>query len=207
MALQDIYKVRVVCTLQEQTAYNVSHWRITAVAGAGLTDQVIADKFALHFQATLIALMTNAARYWGVGAQKVQPAPVGNEFFNGNRNVAGTAGAGIEAKQVAGYFNLKTAFAGRSQIGKKYIPFVDSNDTDINTGAPTAGFMVRLGAHAAQYSNAVTFPSGADSLTFTPVVYHRTGGTADSIVTATAKQKWATQRRRGDFGRKNPPPF
>jgi hypothetical protein len=50
-------------------------------------------------------------------------------------------------------------------------------------------------------------PNGAGSLNMSPVIWHRSTNTFTLINGYVVRPKFATQRRRGDFGRVNIMPF
>ena len=51
--------------------------------------------------------------------------------------------------------------------------------------------------------NVLTAGSGGNTATLIPVIFHRGNGTTTDITLCKPRPLWATQRRRGDFGRIN----
>jgi hypothetical protein len=166
----------------------------------------VAKRFDVVLSATLIALLNNTAAYWGVGAQRIRPLPIGVEALWQGSAGPGTAGASPMPKQIAGIFSKITAFGGRAMRGRVYVPFPTDLDNSSPSDAPTVGYMTRLGAFAANVVATTAVTGGAGNASMVPVIYHRVSGNVDIIIGATARQKWATQRRRGDYGRPNDPP-
>lgn len=205
--VNDVYRARVYCTLQNQTAINVLHWRVSGIGGAGLSDQDMADKLSADLAPFYKALISSGATYWGLSLQRISPGPIPIEVHTINAQGIGTGDLTRMPKQVCGYFNRKTTFAGRSEIARTYVPFPGEDDNGDATAAPTAGYMTRLGALAGHLIGTIVLGTGGDTVSIIPVIWHRTTSSSTVIVTAQAKQRWATQRRRGDFGRPNNPPF
>lgn len=202
----DLYECRIVTTRGNQTAINVRHYLCTAKAGTGVTDQTLATQLDATFQTALKALMDGGSQYRGVGVRRISPLPLGAEVVStanaGNGNVAGDQ---LPA-QICGMITLRSEFGGRDRRGRIYIPFVAEADND-TIGAPSTGYMTRLGSFAALLIFVQALGTAGNTNTFQPVVHSRKTGVNVYIRTATAIQKWATQRSRGHFGRPNPSPI
>jgi len=52
-----------------------------------------------------------------------------------------------------------------------------------------------------------TVAAGGNDATLLPVVFHRATNTGNDITSYLVRPVWATQRRRGAYGRQNVPPF
>lgn len=206
-AIGDIYALQIVNTQGNQTAYNIQHWQVIEVpGGAGRTDAQIALFFESLYAPLYKAVMTLNANFWGLRLQKIWPLPVLIPVLSIVSAGAGTAGTAALPKQLCGFYNRKGLLAGRTRISRQYVPFPDEDDNLNATCTPSVGYMTRLGAIAGVAITVQLVVAGADNVKLAPVIYHRTTHGVDALTTATAKQKWATQRRRGDFGRPNNPP-
>jgi hypothetical protein len=91
--------------------------------------------------------------------------------------------------------------------------FPDASD-DINNGVPSAGYQTALSNWLAVYLTAVTVPNAGatGSVSLVPCLNHRPGktplpATVTDITSGSISAFWATQRRRGSFGRANSVPF
>ncbi|MCJ7620358.1 MAG: hypothetical protein MUP64_09100, partial [Anaerolineae bacterium] len=99
---------------------------------------------------------------------------------------------------------------GRRKGGRMYIPFPGEGDNDA-TSLPSAAYVARLATHATGVLNTLTV-----GVTFTaiPVVQAITYvggvlilGATRTITEVRSSDRWATQRRRGSYGRKNISPL
>lgn len=209
----DVCIASVVCYDQEQISINALGYLIGGSAGGGATLQSLATALDTAVFAAYIALLNNQAFYLGVSARKF----VGNKLSLPNTTKvntgAGTAGADAMPRQATGMFTKQSALPGPAGRGRVYVPFpavLDNGATPI----PTAGYMVRLGTLAGILAAPLAL-TGPGTATATPVIIryprpaHVPPITLATVVwsTATARQKWATQRRRGSYGRPNVLPF
>jgi len=204
--INDLYEARIVCTYDNQTAINVRHYRVTAKAGTGVTDQTLATQLDATFQAAYKALMSSSARYHGVGVRRIFPLPLGLEVNSIANDGVGTQPVGLNPSQTCGVMTLRTALGGRSRRGRVYIPFSSTSDTGAD-GRPSVGYQTRMGTLAALFFFVQALGAGGNTNTFTPVIYSKKFDYSNQIVTATSVKKWGTQRRRGDYGRPNTAPF
>jgi hypothetical protein len=206
MALNDIVMARIVCTLGNQTAFTVRHYKSTIYAGALDTRQALATALDTGLAATWKNAMSNEATYRGVMVKRIFPLPPTVDSFTiasaGLGAVVGTA----LPKQTSGVVSLRTANAGRAFRGRAYIPFPSEVD-NIANGLPQAAYntaLVNIGIALLLTKSVVNGPT---SETWTPVLYHRLSNTTDPLTAAIARNFWATQRRRGDFGAQNLSPI
>lgn len=204
MPAGDIWQVVFRSGLVDQLGLNVRHYRTNSETGTGATAVEIATAISPTFAPLYKALLTNNANFLGVTAQKIRPVPVGMRGGFGGDTGAGTAGTDPLPRQVSGIIRHVTPFAGPGFRGRSYIPFPDENDNTAD-GAPTAGYITRLAALATEMSDQEVIVGAGGTTTIDPVVFRRESNTFSFIVDpSTALGRWATQRRRGAFGRLNP---
>lgn len=206
VALNNVYKVRQVCSQQAQAGIMVSHWQAVIIAGTGATETQIATAFDTAFAAAIKAVMVSTALYRGTGTQRIFPPPPLLESVS----TAGVGAGGVASdplpKQVTGLVKLFTPSAGRKFRGRKYIPFPAETDNTV-LGVPSAGYIANLTTLANVFKAIVVAGAGGNTATFQCVIWHRSTSTADFVVNALGAPIWATQRRRGDFGAPNVFPF
>lgn len=207
IVFNDVVQFRVFTKLGDQTAINVRHYLCTSHTGTGATIAQAATSFNNLIATNWKTMIGLKATFRGTGAQKIWPLPLSLPALSNANQATGDSGDEPLPQQVCGYFNMKTAYGGRHQISRVYVPFPEEQDNDTLTFRPTAGYMTRLGAVAANFITPFTASAGANTSNLAPVVYHRATHGSDFILTATAKQLWATQRRRGSFGRTNESPI
>lgn len=208
LALGDIIRLRIGCYTATQAAINTIHYKVIEVNGASASD---ADA-ALLFNATLAPLMKNLmsveANYQGVSVQRIYPGtptvPQQSVSLSGPGLIAGT----ILPTQVSGIISFRTALAGRSQRGRMYIPF-PAEDSSLS-GIPVAAYETALGNLAAQLvvsSLLIPGTMGPDNCRLQTVLWHRATNSSDPINAYKVRAKFATQRKRGEYGARNIPPF
>jgi len=201
----DILMARVICYSVDQISMNIYGYRVTAVTGASRTIKHLVDAINSAVQADYKTLLANDARYRGVGLRRLTPNPT-LEFTNITDDGVGSAGANMMGRQVAGMFTKTSPVAGSGGRGRVYMPFPSASDTT-NLGHPTAGYQTRLGILAAILMTGITDGAG-DTATISPIILKRASLLTSNAWTGSLERaKWATQKRRGDYGKTNPLPF
>lgn len=207
MAVNDIYRVRVICTKDDQIGVNVLHYRVVSNALPEPTKQEVANFLDAAFAPVYKPLLTSSAFYRGLGVQKIFPLPVEVESFSVANLGAGTVAGDELPKQVSGLLSYRTSFAGAGFRGRSYIPFAGESD-NAAPGQPTGGYITRMVALGSVINSALLIiGGGGGSVTLQLVVFRRGDNTSTLVVAGLVRPFWATQRRRGDFGRPNTPPF
>jgi hypothetical protein len=206
MPLNDVQEVVIVCTQGPQTALNVLHYQITAITGveATLAQQAaaIAAVAAPNYKPILVAQAT----YYGVGVTHIWP-------LARSQMVSTTVNQGVGALigdslpwQTCGLAKIQTALAGRANRGRFYSAFGCETSSDVN-GNPTVGYLAGLTTLMTALYVSQIVPGGGGNTTLTPVIYHRLTRLVTNVTGTLIRTKWASQRRRGQLGRPNPPPF
>lgn len=205
MAVGDIYEVKLFTQQGPQMGLMVFHYRVSAISAPEATVDQIAAAMEGSFASLVKAVMTAQADFRGASARKVRPLPIGVEFLTGNFPGPGTIGGDPLPPQVSGIITLRSALAGRANRGRKYVPFPAeaSNDTGF---APTAAYLTVMTNLANEFDDMQNVPNGAGSSDLTPVIFHRLLGTTTDVTFALVRNAWATQRRRGAYGRPNVAP-
>ncbi len=204
MAVNDIYRINIGTHWDQQAGINVTHWRVSTQVGADLTPAVIATDFSAFFAAPFKGLMHNTATYDGVKVQKIWPPPATVPAVVTADSGVGTTGAAGLPPQTCGLLSLRTALAGRANRGRMYLPFPSEQDNVDATGRPSAGYQAVGFTLGGQMITPRIITVGAQTMTFVPGIYHRVTHNFDPFTSRIMRAVWATQRRRGDFGRPNP---
>lgn len=204
MPAGDIYQVRIECGFGTQASENIRHWRVSAVVTPEATPLQIATIMNLTFAPHYKALLSSSATYRGVGVRRIFPLPLTVETV-----VSSQAGPGLVTgdplpKQTSGVITLRTGFAGRKFRGRVYVPFPGESD-NTGSGFPGGGYLNALIALAPDFQTEFTVVNGAGSSVLVPIIWHRRTMTFDAITSTVHRLIWGTQRRRGDYGRPNPP--
>lgn len=205
ITLNSIWRARVVCYLPNQVSVNVLHYICTTAAGAGGTDTTFAAGLDALLSPLVKALIDEAAFWRGVSVQQISPPPPTLPAVVTVNDGPGTALGDLLPAQVSGIITKQTPLAGVKFRGRMYVPF--PSETDNNSNAPTASYGTRLTSLALALSDAIVAGVGGDTSDMTPCLYHRSDGSITLITQARANTLWATQRRRGNYGKLNAVPF
>jgi len=206
LANNDVYAARICCTLGVQTSINVLHYLVSSVVGAP-TDTHMVTALDLAFAGAIKALMGPDASYRGIGVQRRLPTPATNQEFGIAGQGAGTLAGPSLPKQLSGLVTKRTAFAGKRYRGRFYAPFPSEASNDGAEGRPIAAYVTALTNLGGVIDNALGIGAGGDSATITPGLFNKTTGAFTPITSCTARNYWANQRRRGDFGPTNSSPI
>lgn len=206
----DVVEVRAYCQDSEQVSVNSFYF---AVEGFAVTSTV-ADAAALSagtIAPVLKPLLNNNAFYLGLTARVVNRPPLLAAEENTSGSGAGTGGAIALPRQVAGLISWYTERAGPGGRGRSYLPFPPAA-ADVLDGLPSAAYIIALQAFANALLTLEDFNTGGRTANAELVVYSRhsivlPGTHAYEITLYVARNKWATQRRRGSFGKPNNAPF
>lgn len=207
LAVGQTYLAVSVMLQQQQTAIQRRYFRCTATTGTGATTADAANLLDTTLGPVYIGLINNNASYLGTSVRKVSlPGPFLAAAVSVLNAGVGTAGAIAQAKQTAGLIRFRTDFIGKKQRGRAFVPFPASAD-DAGNGVPTAGYMTRLNNLASQIILPFVAGAGVNTATLNACLFVPKTGAFSPITFGLGYPAWATQRRRGDFGRTNTPPF
>jgi len=161
--------------------------------------------------------MANPCEYRGVQAQIISPVPPFQalfvEAFSITGATNGTGGAFVQATQVCGLISYQTDKARQSQRGRCYVAF-PSQQLDSGGGSPDATYITRLGTLASDMIAGLSVSAGGRTATLVRVLLHGKDKNGNQIVPfitpitgSKQSELWATQKRRGNFGRTNVSPI
>jgi hypothetical protein len=201
----DILEWRTVCTLRDQTGFTVRHFRVSAVGVPPPTLGDCAIMLNAVFAPLSKNLMSSNAAWRGVTVRRIWPLPPSPSSWDITLAGAGTQVGDAMASQTCGLISLYTAFAGRKYRGRFYQQFPSENNND-PTGVPSALYITNLQTLADALLGVRTNPN-AKVGTLTPILWHRATSTFTDLLGNFARTGWATQRKRGSFGRPNPSPI
>lgn len=205
IALNNYFELVVYTRCADQAALNVLHYQLTALSGPQPTEQQAVDAITAWLKTPVASMMAPQASYRGCSLRVWFGAAFGGYYYSKNAS-SGTRAGTVMPKQASGIISWRTAVGGRRGRGRSYIAFPDE-DSNIDTGYPDATYMADIETLAAKMQNtgALIF-SGANTMTANLVIWHRPFSAPTLVDHHTTPQKWATQRRRGDFGRPNKVP-
>lgn len=200
-----IYECRWFSSMQGQVGLAVKHVVVTAVAGAPLL-QTIADAMSAAVGNLIRLCMCDTAEYNGLLLKQVAvtPEPEATPSVS-SAGVGATAGDPLP-KQVSGLISLRTTLAGRANRGRWYVPFPSVADNTADD-TPQGAYLTAIGNLGTWWIGTKTYGAGGNTVTMQGGVYHRASQTITPFTHTILPVKWATQRRRSDFGRPNISPI
>lgn len=196
----DRITVRLFSQAGDQAAINVLWYRCSAADNPGPTNGEAALVFETKFAIALRNCMSPAATFRGAGVQNRYV--IDAEQYSSASQGPGLGTGDNLPRQVSGVITLKTNTAQRRARGRKYIGFPAESDNDAN-GRPQAAYVTRLQTLANLMDDSVVVAGALGSATFVPIVWSRKFAASFDITSCLAREKWGTQRRRGDYGRPN----
>jgi hypothetical protein len=207
MPVGDILEARIVCTQAGQTSINVIHYRVqisvapdpTTTEASAAIDTLMAPLFK--------AIVSDQALYRGVGVKKIFPLPATSEGFTIVNAGPGTVTGDLLPRQTCGLIKKQTGLAGRAFRGRLYTPFPGEDSSDVQS-LPTVAYLAGLTSiNTALVLTLAVAGGGGGSWSIQPILWHRSSNTFNVLIPGLIRGGWATQRRRGFFGRPNDPPF
>jgi len=198
-----ILQVKTFCLHTDQIAINVLHYVANTALGGAVYDDETAVALDIAWQAVYLPLMGNTAQWKGVTVQIIAgttPSPY--QVSNAHSNF-GTVAGDLMPRQTCGIITKYTAGIGRANRGRLYVAFPAEPDNAV-TAVPVAGYITRLDNLGAVVlvNNTITGGSGG-TIKLSPIIWHRATSTYTPVNGRRSNQRWATQRRRGSYGRPN----
>lgn len=201
-ALLSIIETVMVSRTTDQLGLNIRHHQVTQIVGQGFT----LGQWVTLMAGVIAPLYKNViapqATYVGTLARLVGIGPVSASAWDTAGTGIGLGTGDMMPKQTAGLIAYTTAFAGRGSRGRTYVPFPTEGMND-PTGVPAATYRTAVDSIAQMWMGIRTI-GGPDGGTGTPVLFHKRTGGATLLLAYQVSSRWATQRRRGDYGRTNP---
>jgi len=203
-----IVRVVTYCTIPGQVSTNTRKWQLVSLSSGATFPS---GPFILAMDNSLAGLysgmLSSDAEYYGSQCYLMNPIglPPRPDAVNINNN-PGTGGAGLLPAQSSGLISLRSSTLGKIGQGRDYIPFPPTglNDTD---GTPVATYVTDGNTLAGfLFANFIVIDSGITA-TFRPCLYRGGPDVPRFIEAGSCAKAWATQRRRGAYGRLNKVPF
>lgn len=206
VAVNDKLEIKAYCALGDQVGINVRHWTVSATTGGSLTEQQVADAYSQQLAPIMQSLISAYSKYLGVTLQTISITPKPAAVISTAGQGDGSNGGAHLPKQTCGFLRLKTAGSGRKSRGRVYTPFPPHLLTNTE-GEPNPDMIDHLNALGNFYASSRGFVVGGATVVISPVIRNRAANEYSAVVNFETVPKWATQKRRGDFGRQNPIPF
>lgn len=198
-----LVRVKGFCFLNGQIGIWRYHYGYSLTAGISMALGEVAKAWADAIKASIAAITTDSTMF--LGAKCEQLFPDANQLPGiAYVNEFGTIGGNALPGQVSGILTHQSTVIGRHNRGRSYIPFPAVADDSVDN-TPTDGYVTRLLAVGTAMRTFVAATGVNGTFAFEPAVAVAGAGGAVTVVSERANQRWATQRRRGDYGRLNPP--
>ena len=171
---------------------------VTDLAAVEIMDGILAPLYK--------ALMAPSSTYDGIEGSIVNRSPKpASVFYNGSTG-PGLVGSKNLAGQTAGIISWTTAFAGRAFRGRSYIPNL-ADGWKLATGIPSSFFQTAMLALGAAIITQSAFTDLGASAPCVLILFHRRTLGFNLILGLHVPLKFATQRRRGNYGKNRIPPI
>lgn len=203
----DVLLIRPLWVCGTQIGLNMLHYRVTSTTGAGVTDEQAAAEWDDLCAPAYKAICTSQATYRGVDVRRIAPTLTAPLTWTVSLGAGGVA-ADAMSRQTCGIITKRSLLAGRANRGRIYLSFPAETSND-STGSPNGTYLVGAQALADLVCGdiAVISLAPAGTAILRPIIRHVLLGTNTDIADGLARNKWATQKSRGDYGIPNTPPF
>jgi hypothetical protein len=204
----DIVQVRIWTTLAEQAAVNTIHYVISTVPTPGPTPLDLITALDTSIAPEIKALLPIDATYNGMQGRVINTPTLYLNDVDVTSAGPGTNANPAMGRQLCGLIRLATIFARPKYRGRLYWPF-PCVDEDFTGGIPSVAYVTALNGILGNMFSLTTFGGGGGTANCAMAIYHRATNDATRVVASGsfAERKWATQKRRGSFGRANVSPI
>lgn len=202
VAGEDI-EVTIFCDDAEQIGVNVVHYEIASITSAP-TYEGLATAFSAAVAGAYKPWLHDDAAYAGLKIRRILTLLSPMPWFSSTDNGLGQSGTRVP-RQLAGLIRKRINAAGPKGRGRLYAPF-PGGDMVTGGGVSAAG-IAQLGVIEDVLFNQgtnLTVVTGGGNVVLTPMMLARTPAPGFSpIIQTSISGEFATQKRRGFFGRPN----
>ena len=208
MPINDLYQQRTVTYSNQQAGINIRYWKVDSFTGTEATPAQCATALDALVAPAYKPLLVASATYRGVGFRRITGVKTIQYYTTANTGVGTVAGDQLPT-QVSGLITFYSTTPGRSGRGRFYVAFPGEADNTATANAQ-ATYVTRLTTLGNIFAISLVAPGTGGSTTLIPVLYNRkTTGTIPLFPGGTVypHSTWATQRKRGGYGKTNILPF
>jgi len=201
IGVDEIIETKVACWVNNQVGINVRHWRCNTNPGS-ITPEELCELAESELVPLYTAYLATTSIVDFVSAQIV--GPVASDFVTRLIGTAGGASATTMPRQACGIVTLLTGLYGRANRGRFFVPF-PTEEMNETTGSPNGAGIAAMEALGTFYTSQWNLTVDIRTGSLLPVLVHR-GETPDPPTDLTGfivRDKWGTQKRRGDYGQLN----
>lgn len=212
----DTVQIKTACynNVLLQLGLNVVYYRVTTDDNMPVDSHAILSGYDIAVAPLYLAMLGSDCEYYGSQIQSVTTPIFAPDNTSVNQAQSATGSLSLP-NQVSGIITKRSGLAGRAHRGRMYIPF-PAQIFDSGTGFPTLAYIALLQAIATQTLTSQTYPSliTANNGTLVPQVYGKqqlvppfNAAHQEDVTGYTVQPRWATQRRRGQYGAFNALPW
>jgi hypothetical protein len=200
--------VRMWTSVANQAAVNTFHYLVDTLTGtvSDLTTALAFDNLFADTSHGIVTMIGNNVRYCGVQVYLSSRTPMPIPAFSITHANNGIGGAELMPLQSCGITSWMSTFTGPSNRGRTYWPFPAAPFSDAD-GFPTNTYLTYMESLAGDLSPLVIVGSGGNTADLKHVIKHVNLPTSVDVVSRINRRKFATQKRRGDYGRPNVSPI
>lgn len=199
----DRLECKLHCSDLEQGSTNTFYLEVLTTSGASTTDLDAAIFLDSTFSGDIKNFIADTANYNGFSVRVANELPLKIAQFANAGAGPGVAGAIGLPRQTSGLIQFRTDQAGPGGRGRLYMPFPPQSANQ-TLGQPIPAYVASLATFG---SDIRTLPpiTGAlgGSLTTRFVLWSKKQARMIPITQVFGSNAWATQKRRGTFGRPN----
>jgi len=197
---QSYCELRIYSTTENQVAINTIRFRVDTPGGAQDSDDLL-DKMEADLATPFKNMLSANANYAGMSLQDF-PARSYLPSYNKDGAGVGAVAGNMLPSQTCGLLSFRSISAGAKARGRMYIPFpsVASQTAD---GYPAAAYQTLANIFADVMIPVWTLAT-TPGCNVVPIITKKAALVVSyPVVTWNFPSYWATQRRRGGFGRPN----
>lgn len=211
--MADLYKVQVGDLLrlttyivsQEQTGENVFFFRVKSTTAGSINLRDVADAFNTQVASRYTPMLKTTAHFKGTKAEAFNVLPEPAYAYVADDEI-GTVDDVELPRQTCGLIHWETGLASRSKRGRTYVPFPTQLHNE-DPGQPQAVYITLLNDLATYLSGVIALPGAiAGSATLGLEIWSPKLNVGEPVIQFVSRNRWATQRRRGSYGKANTPP-
>jgi hypothetical protein len=197
------YAHTIFCSDSDQLAVIKRFWTVYTIVGPAPDTQQCCDQLDALLAPLIKPSMNAHATYRGSTFGRVSDLPPLEVASICIANAgAGTGGADAMSKQTTGMLSLNTDLKGPFNRGRVYMPF-PAVQADDGTGVPNAAYLLKLAAIGAIWTAFQTVVVGGNPTSMRCTRWDNDVHPTQPYTEGIARPAWATQKRRGDYGKAN----
>jgi len=200
----DFCEVKVFTFLDNQLGINVHYGNIMEIAPGGLAEITVANALSTWLGTKVKGCICTNAKFLGVSVRQYRvgeafpPATVYSKLSAG----FGTGGDPPCPKQASGIFRKKTLMGGKKGQGRCYVPFPAVTAVEAD-GNPTDEYLAAVHDYCARCDLLENVSLDPLLVISFGLMKWRNAASFRGIIECSEVDRFATQMRRGDYGRLN----